>query len=56
MGNVNWPTAMAGEADSVSSMSASACHIGGPIGVKSDELALAYGMFEAGFKQKNTNT
>ena len=25
-----WPTAVAGEADSVSSVSASACHIGGP--------------------------
>ena len=25
--NVNWPTAVAGEADTVSSVSASACHI-----------------------------
>ena len=29
--NLDWPTAVAGEADSVSSVSASACHIGGPI-------------------------
>ena len=28
-----WPTAVAGEADSVSSVSASACHICGPKGV-----------------------
>ena len=31
--NVNWPTAVAGEADSDSFGSASACHIGGRIGV-----------------------
>ena len=30
MVNRIWPTAGAGEADSVSSVSASACHIGGP--------------------------
>ena len=30
MVNRIWPTAVAGEADSVSSVSASACHIGGP--------------------------
>ena len=30
MFNRIWPTAVAGKADSVSSMSASACHIGGP--------------------------
>ena len=47
--NVNWPTAVAGEADIVSSVSASACHIGGSIGVNSGEKALAHGMFEAGF-------
>ena len=29
--NLDWPTPVAGEADSVSSMSASACHTGGPI-------------------------
>ena len=29
--NLDWPTAVAGEADSVSSTLASACHIGGPI-------------------------
>ena len=43
MVNVNWPTAVAGEADIVSSVSASACHIGGPIGVNPGELALVYG-------------
>ena len=44
MVNANSPTAGAGEADSVSSVSAaSACHIGGPIGVNPGELALVYG-------------
>ena len=38
-----WPNAVADEADSVSSGSASACNIGGPIGVNSGELALVYG-------------
>ena len=35
--------AEAGEADNVSSVSASACHIGGPIGVNPGELTLVYG-------------
>ena len=48
MVNLDWPTAMAGEADSVSSVSASACHIGGPIGVNPGELALVYGISEVG--------
>ena len=43
MVNVNWPTAVVGEADIVSSVSASACHIGGPIGVNPGELVLVYG-------------
>ena len=43
MVNVNWPTAVAGEADVVSSVSASACLKGGPIGVYPGELVLAYG-------------
>ena len=43
MVNVNWPTAVAGKADIVSSVSASACHIGGPIGVNPGELTLVYG-------------
>ena len=43
MVNVNWPTAVAGEADNVSSVSASACHIGGPIDVNPGELTLVYG-------------
>ena len=38
---------MAGEADNVSSVSASACHIGGPIYVNPGELALVYGIFFA---------
>ena len=38
----NWPTAVAGEADSVNPVSASACHIFGPIGVNPGELALVY--------------
>ena len=41
--NLDWPTAVAGEADNVSSVSASACHIGGPIDVNPGELALVYG-------------
>ena len=40
--NVNWPIAEAGEADSVSSLSALACHIGGPIDVNPGELTLVY--------------
>ena len=43
MVNVNWPTAVAGIADNVSSLSASACHIGGPIDVNPGELTLVYG-------------
>ena len=43
MFNVNWPTAVADEADNVSSVSASACHIGGLIYVNPGELALVYG-------------
>ena len=43
MVNLNWPTAVAGDADIVSSASASARHIGGPIGVNPGELALVYG-------------
>ena len=42
--NLDWPAAVAGEADSVSSVSASACHIGGPIYVNPGELALVYGI------------
>ena len=38
MVNVDWPTAVAGEADIVSSVSASACHIGRPIGVNPGQL------------------
>ena len=40
-----WPTAVAGEADSVNSLSASACHIGGPKGVSPGQKALLHGTF-----------
>ena len=44
MVNLDWPNAMAGEADSVSSVLASACHTGDTIGViNPGELALVYG-------------
>ena len=38
--------AEAGEADNVSSVSASACHIGGPIGGNHGELALVYAIWD----------
>ena len=38
-----WPTAVVGEADSVNSVSASACHIGGPKGVSPGQKALLHG-------------
>ena len=41
--NVFWPTAVVGEADSVNSVSASACHIGGPKGVSPGQKALLHG-------------
>ena len=41
--NVKWPTAVADKADIVSSVSASACHTGGPIYVNPGELELVYG-------------
>ena len=44
MVNANWHIAVAGEADSGSSVSASACHIDGPIYVNPGELTLVYGM------------
>ena len=54
MVNVNWPTAVAGEADVVSSVSASACHIGGPIGVNPGELTLVNGTgFAPSFLKKS---
>jgi len=43
MVNANWPTAVTGEADSVSSLSDSASHIGWPIGVNPGKSALVYG-------------
>ena len=43
MDNLDWPTTVAGEADGVSSMAASACQIGGPIYVKPGESRLEYG-------------
>ena len=44
MVNVDWPTAVASEADNVSSVSASACHIDGPIDVNPGQLTLVYGI------------
>ena len=45
MVNVDWPTAVAGEADTVSPVSFSLPHIlGGPIDVNPGELTLVYGM------------
>ena len=41
--NAFWPTAVVGEADSVNSVSASACHIGGPKGVSPGQKALLHG-------------
>ena len=43
MVNRIWPTAVAGEADSVSSLTASACHIGGRTDVNPGDLTLVYG-------------
>ena len=43
MFNLDWPTAVAGEADSVSSVSASACHIRGPNSVNPGQILLVYG-------------
>ena len=42
--NAFWPTAVVGEADSVNSVSASACHIGGPKGVSPGQKALLHGI------------
>ena len=44
MVNRIWPTAVAGEAYSVSSVSASACHIGGPNSVNPGQILLVYGI------------
>ena len=43
MVNRIWPTAVAGKADSVSSVSASASHIGGPNSVSPGQILLVYG-------------
>ena len=43
MVNRIWPTAVAGKADSVSAVSASASHIGGPNSVNPGQILLAYG-------------
>ena len=44
MVNAKSPTAGAGEADSVSSVSASACHISGPNSVSPGQIVLVYGI------------
>ena len=41
--NAFWPTAVVSEADSVNSVSASACHIGAPKGVSPGQKALLHG-------------
>ena len=41
--NAFWPTAVVGEADSVNSVLASACYIGGPKGVSPGQKALLHG-------------
>ena len=41
--NAFWPTAVVGEADNVNSVSASACHIGGPKEVSPGQKALLHG-------------
>ena len=43
MVNANWHIAVAGEADSVSSVSALASHIGGPNSVNPGQILLVYG-------------
>ena len=43
MVNRIWPTAVTDEADNVSRVSASACHIGGPNSVNPGQLLLEYG-------------
>ena len=43
--NAFWPTAVVGEADSVNSVSASACHIGGLKGVSPGQKALLHGNY-----------
>ena len=40
-----WPTAVTGEADSVSSVSALTCHIGGPNSVNPGQTLLVYSMY-----------
>ena len=42
MVNSIWPNAVADEADSVSSVSDSACHIGGPNSVNPGQILLVY--------------
>ena len=53
MVNRIWPTAVAGKADSVSSVSASACHIGGPNSVNHGEILLQYGTLLEKKTEKN---
>ena len=43
MVNIIWPIAVAGKADGVSSVSTSACHIGGPNSVNPGLILLEYG-------------
>ena len=50
MVNRLWPTAVAGKADNVSSVSASACLIGGPNSVNPCQILLVYGISYLGAK------
>ena len=52
MVNRIWNTAVAGDAGSVSSASASACHIGGPNSVNPGQILLVYGMEIANDSEK----
>ena len=54
MVNVNWPTTLAGEADIVSSVSASAYHIGWPIGANPGDLAFLYTVTSESKSSTNT--
>ena len=52
MVNRIWPTAVTGKADSVSSVSASACHIGGLNSVNPGQILLFYGTALGPFDQE----
>ena len=53
MVNRLWPTAVAGEADNASSVSALACHTGGPNSVNPGQILLVYGTYFGIFSHPN---